>query len=129
MPIVNFKARYNGVLRQRRRIEQPGVGDYLLKLDEIFFAKLAPPEFSQRLHPKKCEPHFFLEIRFDRRRDCDAGFGICPQEIVDLGNIWQIEQLEETVNRAPVLGLIVFRCNYSPFTITMSISQSRDDPI
>ena len=128
MPIVNFKARDHGVLRQRRRIEQPGVGDYLLKLDEIFFAKLAPPKFAQRLHPKKCEPHFFLEIRFDRRSDCDATFCISSQEIVDLRNVWQIEQLEETINCAPVLGLIVFRCNYSPFTITMSILQSRDDP-
>src|SRR5438477_12192045 len=97
------------MLRQRRWIEQPGIGDHLLELSKIFLAQLTPPKFMQRFQPEQCEPHFLLQIRFDRRRERDSTFGVCPEQIGDLRNVRQIEELKEPIKRATILRLVVFR--------------------
>src|SRR5207302_4582228 len=66
-PVVYFEAGNDGVLWKRRRIDDPGVRDYLLKFQPVPFAELAPPEIAERPEPEKSEPHFFFEEWFDRR--------------------------------------------------------------
>src|SRR5882724_8481272 len=73
-PIVDLQARNNRVLRQGGWIKQPRVGNDFLELDEIFLAQFASPKFAQWLKPKKREPHFLFEIRFDPRRNRDVSF-------------------------------------------------------
>ena len=75
---------------------------------KIFLAEFASPEFVKRLQPKKREPHFLFEKRFDRRRNRDASFCVRAQRLFDPGNVWQIEQFEESINGATILRLVVF---------------------
>src|SRR5262249_31123189 len=90
-PVVNLQPWYDCVLWQGRRIEQPRVGNHFLQLAEILLAQFASPKLAQRLHPKKCEPHFLLQVRLDRRSNGDLAFGIGSQRILDSRNVWQIE--------------------------------------
>src|SRR6266536_5154934 len=76
-PIVNLQSGNHRVLRQRRWVQQPRVGDHFLQLDKIFVAQFASPKFSKRLKPKKREPHFLFEIWFDRRRNGDLALCVC----------------------------------------------------
>src|SRR5438132_7242747 len=52
-PVVNLQSWDDCMLRQRRWVKQPRVGNNLLQLDEIFLAQFASPKFAKRLHPKK----------------------------------------------------------------------------
>src|SRR5436190_3002588 len=113
-PIVDLQARNNRVLRQRGWIKQPRVGNDVLELNEIFFAQFASPKFAQWLKPKKREPHFLLQIRFDRRRNRDASVRICAQRLFDVGNIWQIEQLKKPIHVVSSLGLVILRRHDAP---------------
>ena len=113
-PVLNLQPRNDCVLRQRRGIEEPTVGNDLLKFQKIFLAQLAPPEFAQRLHPEKREPHFLFEVRFNRRRDFDFFFGNGAQSLVDVRNIWQIEKFEEAIDVATILRLVILCRHHAP---------------
>src|SRR5438477_161275 len=80
------------------------------------------------MHPKKREPHLFLEIWFDGRRDGDAAFRSRAQSVLDFRNVWQVKQFEEPVNSAPILRIVMFGRDHSPIEFTASIFQPRRDP-
>src|SRR2546423_2117045 len=111
---MDLETRNDGVLRQWCWIEHPRVGDHFLKLEKIFLAQLTPPKFVQRFQPEKREPHFLFQERFDRRRDRDSTFRARPQQIVDLWNVWQIEQLKEAINRAAISWFVIFCGDSAP---------------
>src|SRR5205807_9869983 len=109
--------RNNSVLRERRRIERPAVGNDLLQFQEIFFAQLALPEFAKRLHPEKREPHFLFEERLDRRGDFHGTIADGVEERGDAREIRQVEQLEEPVNVSSRFWLVGFRIDDAPWDI------------
>src|SRR5260370_42441180 len=110
------------MLRQRRWIEQRGIGDHLLEVRKIFLAQLTPAKLMERFQPKQCEPHFLLQIRFDRRCDRASTFGVCPEQIVDFRNVRQIEQFEEAINSATILRLRKFPGDSLPSPNMQSLS-------
>src|SRR4051812_1776298 len=102
---MNFQPRNDGVLRQRSRVEQPGVGNDLLQLQKILLPELTPPELPQWLHPEKGEPHLLLQERLERRRDRHPPLGVRSQDLTDPGDVREIEKLEK-----PIDGTATFRC-------------------
>ena len=96
------------MLRERRRVKDPGVREDSLKGAKIFVAQLAPPKVAQRLEPEKCEPHFLLEIGLERRRHRKLAATRGLHQRADAGKIREIKQLEESVSIAPRPRLVIF---------------------
>src|SRR3989442_16016033 len=96
------------MLRQRRWIERPTVGNHLLQFQKVFLPKFASPEFAERPHPKKREPHFLLEIRLEWRRDPDPPLLCFIHQLRNPGPLWKIKQLQKTVNAAPRWWVVRF---------------------
>src|SRR5438045_3347349 len=94
-PIVNFQARNDGVLRQRRGVEQPCIGNDLLKLHKILVAELTAPKLAQWLQPKKREPHLLLQIGFKRRRNMRSSVRGCLEYGLNVWNVREVEQLKK----------------------------------
>src|SRR5256714_10607605 len=114
-PILDLETRNDRVLRHGRWIERPAVGNDFLQFQKIFFAEFAPPEFPERLHPEKREPHLFLEERFDWRRDFQRTGPQSVEKRRDTRQIWEIKQLEETINVATRLWFVGFGIDDAPF--------------
>ena len=117
------------VLGQRRGIERPAIRNHLLQFQKIFLAHLPPPEFAERLHPEKREPHFLLEEWFDRRRDFHRAGPDSFQERGDAREIREVEELEEPVNVAARLRLGGLGLDHPPVVVRIFFAQLRGDPI
>src|SRR3569623_1386981 len=90
-PVVNFEPWNDGVLRQRRRIEQPGVRNNPLQLHKIFVAELTPPELLQRLEPEQRKPHLLLQVGLEGRRNMRRSISGCLQQALNVWNVTEIE--------------------------------------
>src|SRR4028118_1218983 len=97
-PTIDLQSRNRGVLRQRRRIEDPCVGDVFLQLEKMAFTEFPAPEFAQWPHPEKSEPELLLEIGFDRRSDVNLAIGGGTEELLDAGKIRQVKQFKKAID-------------------------------
>src|SRR5215472_7814656 len=78
------------------------------------------------MHPEKREPHFLLQIRFDRRPDGNPSFPGSAKRLVNVRNVWKVEQFEEAIDGAPVLRFVIFRGNDAPATAGIADHGRRD---
>ena len=88
---MNLEAWDDGMLRQRRRVEDPGVRNNRLERTKVFVAQLASPVFVQWLKPEKGKPHFLLEIGLERRRHRELAAARGLHQRADTRQIWQVK--------------------------------------
>src|SRR5438552_10261649 len=87
------------------------------------------PEFAERSHPKKREPHFLLEIWLEWRGDPDHAIS---RRVHERGHTWKIgkiEQFEKAVNIPTGRWFVRFGLGDAPSEFGMFLVKLSNDPI
>ena len=102
LPVGQIQFRDDRLRRERRGIDNPGVGNQLEQPFQKPLAQLAAPEFAQVAVPQQGEQHFFFENRLGRRCEQNAFVDGGGEQLSGDGHVGQVEQFEETIDRVAI---------------------------
>src|SRR5690349_11346580 len=87
--------------RQRCWIDRPRVWNQFEHLPQKTLSEILPPEFAQVSIPKERKQKLFFKNGFWRRGDSDFADAPLLKQRGCGRNVWNIEQLEETIGCLP----------------------------